>query len=236
MSAQINLYNPAFLAKREWVTPINLLLGFVVMGLAMGILGVWYQWQLSGLAAEAAVVERELVERQDQVARLNEEVRRIKRDPRLEARVLEAETMLRGREEIARALSAGVLGTSEGFSGYLRAFARQTVSGVWLTGLSISAGGEQMRIQGSALNAELVPAYIRRLTEEKAMRGREFATLQMELPPEREAGTPEAAAGSEAAATPAPRPPPRVLNFTLAASTESTPAARDAAKAAGEAR
>lgn len=215
MSAQINLYNPAFLARREWVTPVNLLLAFIVLGLAMGILGVWYQWQVSGLAAEAAAVENELVERQDQVARLSEEVRRIKRDPRLEARLAEAEVMLRGRDEIARALSAGVLGTSEGFSGYLRAFARQTVSGVWLTGLSISAGGEQMRIQGSALNAELVPVYIRRLTEEPAMRGRAFATLQMELPAEREAPAPADAA------TPAPKAPARALNFTLAASTDS---------------
>jgi len=48
-----------------------------------------------------------------------------------------------------------------------------------------------MSISGAALSAELVPGYIMRLNNEEVMRGKNFASLQMQLP-KPEASKPEA--------------------------------------------
>jgi hypothetical protein len=57
----------------------------------------------------------------------------------------------------------------------MRAFARQNLSGVWLTGFTIGADGGEMTISGRALNPDLVPAYIARLNKEPLLQGRKFA-------------------------------------------------------------
>ncbi|HET7199599.1 MAG TPA: PilN domain-containing protein, partial [Burkholderiales bacterium] len=63
------------------------------------------------------------------------------------------------------------------YSEYLRAFARQTVQGVWLTGIQISEGGEQLSLTGRAVRADLVPVLIGRLRQEPVLRGRPLDAL-----------------------------------------------------------
>ena len=61
----------------------------------------------------------------------------------------------------------------------MRALARQSLAGLWLTGFSVGKGGEEMEISGRALQPELVPSYIHRLTQERALHGRAFDSLSM---------------------------------------------------------
>jgi len=92
---------------------------------------------------------------------------------------------------VINALKSGVIGNTKGYSAYMQAFARQTPNGLWLTGFSIDGDATQMSISGAALSAELVPGYIMRLNNEEVMRGKNFASLQMQLP-KPETGKPEA--------------------------------------------
>jgi hypothetical protein len=64
----------------------------------------------------------------------------------------------------------------------MRAFARQSVKGLWLTGFDIVGDGAQMSLSGAVLAPQLVPSYIQRLSKEKIMRGKTFATLKMQQP------------------------------------------------------
>src|SRR5689334_16691700 len=50
-----------------------------------------------------------------------------KSDPELEARVRSLEAQLRTRQEIVQALRRGLVGTTGGFSEYMRVFSRQAV-------------------------------------------------------------------------------------------------------------
>jgi hypothetical protein len=70
----------------------------------------------------------------------------------------------------------------------LRAFSRQILNGVWLTGFSIHGAGSEIGLQGRAMQPELVPAYISRLKREPVMQGKSFATLEMQLPLADQAG------------------------------------------------
>ena len=68
-------------------------------------------------------------------------------------------------------------GAAAGYSEYLRAFARQTVPGLWLTSVQIAEGGAQLTMSGHALEADLVPVLIARLKRESLLRGRPLQAL-----------------------------------------------------------
>jgi hypothetical protein len=76
-----------------------------------------------------------------------------------------------------RELPTGVMGSSAGYSEYLRAFARQTVQGLWLTSIQIGEGGAQLTLSGRALQPDLVPVLIGRLKQESVLRGRPLEAL-----------------------------------------------------------
>jgi hypothetical protein len=64
----------------------------------------------------------------------------------------------------------------------MRAFARQSVNGLWLTAFDIVGDGAQMSLGGAVVSPQLVPSYIQRLGRERVMHGKTFSTLQMQQP------------------------------------------------------
>jgi hypothetical protein len=79
-------------------------------------------------------------------------------------------------------LTQGSLGNTDGYSEYFRALARQSVSGLWLRGVSIIGAGIDIAVHGRAMQASAIPCYIQRLTAEPVMSGKTFADLQIERP------------------------------------------------------
>jgi hypothetical protein len=100
----------------------------------------------------------------------------------LEKQAEEMERRLKGEEDVLEVLQNGSLGNTQGYSGYMRAFARQAVSGLWLTEFGIKGAGKEMLLGGRTLRPELVPAYIQRLNQEEATKGRDFAAMEMQRP------------------------------------------------------
>jgi hypothetical protein len=83
---------------------------------------------------------------------------------------------------------------------------------LWLTGVSINGAGNDIGLQGRAMQATLIPNYIARLTGEKVMHGKTFASLDIGRP-EAEPVSP-VAAGAAALLAAAPALPPFV-QFSL---------------------
>lgn len=179
MSAQINLYHPRFLKQRDLLTLGNLALAAAAL-YAVLALGAGWAWQTAATRKEAAAVaEVQLNSVKEQVAAATTAAAVRKPSPQVLAELDNAEGMLRRRGEIARLLESGAIGSTGGFAEYLRGFARQVPQGLWLTGFTIGAGGNDMEIRGSLLNPAALPDYIRRLGTEKAFQGRSFAALTM---------------------------------------------------------
>lgn len=213
MSAQINLYHPRFLKQREVLTLGNVALAAAVLYALLAAAGGW-AWQDAATRKEAAkVAEAQLKSAKEQVAAATKAAATRKPSPQLIAEAESVEGLLRRRGDIARLLESGAVGSTGGFSDYLRGFARQAPEGLWLTGFDIGAGGNDMEIRGSMLNPAALPDYIRRLGGEKVFQGRNFAALTMNrvdpAPPVRPAGT---AAAVPPAPTIAPHP---VIDFVL---------------------
>jgi Tfp pilus assembly protein PilN len=182
VSGQINLYNPALRLRRQLITGPTILLALIVI--VLGVLGAqaYQQIRIAALTSEAAAVEATLKDHQDELARLTREVSRMKPRKKTAAELAAAEALLRGHQQVAAAVDAGLIGTTEGFSEFMRALARRALSGVWLTSLSIDLSGEGISIAGRTLDPGLLPDYIKRLNDEPVIRGRGFAYLELQLP------------------------------------------------------
>jgi hypothetical protein len=102
--------------------------------------------------------------------------------------VAAAEAELKALHDVSSVLQGGALGNTAGYAEYFRAFSRQNVSGLWLTGVSINGAGNDIGVQGRAMQATLIPNYIARLTGERVMRGKTFASLDIGRPEARSRG------------------------------------------------
>jgi hypothetical protein len=188
MSQNINLFGPAFRKQRQLVTMNLLAVCLAITLLALAAILTVLEMDVRGLTEELRAAEALLKAQQGYVAKLQADATVRKAGAQLDAETTRLENELKLARESMDALKSGVIGTQEGFAEYLRAFSRQSVNGLWLTGLTIGRGGE-VEIHGRVVSPDLVPSYIQRLNREKVLAGRSFARLEMVQPkPEPEKG------------------------------------------------
>lgn len=182
MSQQINLFNPAFSKQRELFTALMLVQALAALVLVMiGVYGYQYR-QVTLLDKQIKNGATSLTQEQARLVKMAAEHAPRQKDAALEKRVADMEQQLKGEEAVLEVLQSGSLGNTQGYSGYMRAFARQTVNGLWLTEFGIKGAGKEMFLGGRTLRPELVPAYIQRLNQETATQGRDFAALEIQRP------------------------------------------------------
>ena len=131
-----------------------------------------------------ATIERDHL--QAETNRLAGQLASRKPDPELAEKVAALEADIASRKEVMSTLGAGVIGDTRGFSEHLTAFARQSFSGIWLTGLRVAAAGQDVVLEGRAVRPELVPSYLQRLNREAVMQGHAFAELEMSRPQQKD--------------------------------------------------
>ena len=182
MSQQINLYNPAFERKRD-------LLSFPGAVSAWGLAAAVVLVVMLAMVVRTSNLEHNLVQAtaerdsaQSEMNRLAGQLAARKPNPGLAAEVARLEQGVTSRNEVMSTLQAGVIGDTHGFSKHLAAFARQSFSGLWLTGLKVASAGQDVVIEGRAIRPELVPSYLQRLNREEVMQGHAFAELEMRRP------------------------------------------------------
>jgi hypothetical protein len=151
---------------------------------------------------------RESEQRKQQLVALSRQYSDQGTSKKLGEDIARVEQQLRRRGELAQEMKTSVGRNVRGFSPVLSALARQTMHGVWLTGIEIGDKSSDLVIRGRALNAELIPAYVRSLRREEAFAGRSLSSLQVTAKEE----APRAAAGPVGTA---PQLPQRYIEFTL---------------------
>ena len=215
MSQQINLFTPVLLKKQAYFSARTMVqaMGLVAIGMFAGYAALLYE--------SRALQERTIQAAKDfdnAVVQFNslglgkgaggpsqallDEVTRLERQKKQQAELIES---LAGTE----------IGNTEGFSKYLTAFARQRLTGVWLTGFSIGGTSDEIIISGKAQRPDLLPAYIRLLGKEEALQGRQFNELQAVAVEEAVAARPSAATAAPPARVAAEPAKNRFIQFKL---------------------
>ena len=172
MAQNINLYS----AGRKHRAPVSWTGAAVLATLALiGVGGLYViegqrQGQLRNVAQET---ERAVARLEKQLTAAPGAARQAQQD----LNTLETEVV--ALESTAARLSAGALGRTTGFTAQMRALARGTTEGVWLTGLRFDNVGSQIALEGKALEAARVPALIERLSRAPQFAGTTFATIEL---------------------------------------------------------
>ena len=216
MSHHINLYDPALLRQRHWLTAANLLFALVMLFVILLGWGAWARIMASTLATETVALADQLKAARDESVALGTQLANRKPDSKLESDLAAMKELLGVRLSIFTALGQGATPGSSGYADYLRGLARQTVTGLWLTGFSVGADGGHMEIRGRTLDPVLVPEYIRRLNAEPAFRGHRFAAINLSVPAPAPGTAPVVVAAD-------PSPPP-FLEFALVPELDTDPA------------
>lgn len=175
MSQQINLYNPLFLRQEKYFSARTMLqsLGLIALGLA--VLYAYALTQTRELGRVAGDYGRQLSAQRDQFVSLGGQGQ----SKLLEAEVARLQADQRVRVAVLEVMQGGGIGNTDGFSRYFAAFGRHAMRGVWLTGFSVGESGNELRIRGRVLFADLVPAYLKALNVEDVMRGRLVTELKL---------------------------------------------------------
>ncbi len=182
MSQQINLLSPAFRKQKKHFSALAMLQALVLIALGSALFYGYATYQVKLLAKQSDETGKRYAAEQLRLTRYTAEFSPQQSGQMLEEELKQAEARAAVQRELIETLKSGAMGNTTGYSEYMRAFARQAVSGLWLTGFVIIGDAAQISLSGAVLSPELVPSYIQKLGHEKVMRGKSFAALQMQQP------------------------------------------------------
>jgi Tfp pilus assembly protein PilN len=204
VSQQINLFNPIFLKQEKYFSATTMAQALGLILVASVILAGYASYRLVAASREASSLSAQLAADQARLAKLSRETAAPNKDKALEDTIKLTEDEIKALRQVADVLGRGEMGNTQGYSEYFRAFARQIGGGVWLTGFHIQGAGNEIALQGRALQPDLVPAYIGRLKSEPVMQGKSFANLEINIPEAERAPKGSAAATNRPAQAMAP--------------------------------
>ena len=210
MSQQINLFNPIFMKQRKYFSLLAMLqaLGMIIAG---SLLFYGYAiYQVGELRKQSEESAKRYNAEQSRLTRQTAEFSPQQANQALQDEVQRMEKRVADQTELIETIKSGAVGNTTGYSEYMRAFSRQVVQGLWLTGFKVTGDAAQISLNGAVINPELLPVYIQRLGKESIMQGKTFSTLQMQQPKKGSIGAEDNTASAS-----------RYVEFTLHSSPDS---------------
>ena len=188
MSQQINLFNPVFMKQRKYFSLLTML-----QGLGMVIAGslIFYGYaiyQVDQLKRQADENNKRYIAEQTRLTGFVAEFSPQHSMQLLQNEVQHLDRQVAEQDRIIETLKSGAVGNTTGYSEYMRAFSRQVVHGLWLTGFKVTGDAAQISLSGGVVNPQLLPVYIQRLGRERIMKGKTFSTLKMQQSRDDQAG------------------------------------------------
>ena len=157
MSQQINLLNPSLIKQKDFFNPTTIV---ITLGILLALMLGYYSYVQKQLLLLTA--QRSQIALLEQIAQLEQK-----------------QAM---QQQILQTVNQSSATPEKGYAALMRAFAKQSLDGLWLTSFTIDSQSEQLNISGRTLQGDLVPEYISRLGNEPALKGKLFAALNMSLP------------------------------------------------------
>lgn len=179
MSQQINLFDARFRLQKPHFSAATMALAVLAVAALMLAIRELYAYQNRGLEAALAQTDQRVIQLREQALRFAKELGGQGHSSALNDELARLEEQLRMRRGLLNGIQGGASGNAHGYSPYLTALARQTMDGVWLTGVEIGAASGDLVLKGRVLEGELVPAYIERLNREPLFQGRAVRELRL---------------------------------------------------------
>jgi hypothetical protein len=181
MSQQINLLNTTLIKQKDFFNPTNIA---ITLGLMCVLLLGYYGFannKLSKLnfARSLAAEKLSSIDAALKQATITHKVHAPNKALLDEISQLEQKKKM--QQQILQMVKQSKANPDKGYAALMRAFAKQSMDGLWLTNFSFDSQSEKLNISGRTLHADLVPEYISRLSLEPALKGKLFSALTMSL-------------------------------------------------------
>ncbi|ADI29655.1 PilN domain-containing protein [Methylotenera versatilis] len=182
MSQQINLLNPSLIKQKDFLNPNTIVITLgVLLACMLGYYG-YAQKQLSVLTTQHSQIAQDLQATQTTLQQTTLLHTPHAANKALVDQIAQLEQKEAMQQHILQTVNQSSATPEKGYAALMRAFAKQSLDGLWLTSFSIDSASEQLNISGRTLQGDLVPEYIARLGNEPALRGKLFSALNMSLP------------------------------------------------------
>ena len=201
MTQNINLCDPSLRARRDLLGFESALAIVAAALFCVALAAAGARWSLARLEPVATSSASELVAKQAAVQALAAQAAGSKPDTTLQAEIAGLQRTLTQRGAALRVVNEGAVDREGGFAGRLEALARQSIEGLWLTGVVLRQ--DDVLLKGRTLTPSLIPVFVQRLDQEPSLQGRSFKALDVVRPlesPAAAASLPATSATSSAAA------------------------------------
>lgn len=227
MSQQINLLNTALIKQKDFFNPTNIA---ITLGLMCVLMLGYYGYALKELSA----LNLARMQAAEKLSSLDEKLKQTSiahKDQAPNKALLDEIGQLEQKEkmqqQILQMLKQSRANPEKGYAALMRAFAKQSIDGLWLTSFEYDSQLEKLSIAGRTLQADLVPQYISHLSIEPALKGKSFSALSMQLPKVADIKTPALEANTGVPSNPAPANTlqtntPKYIEFALRSRQEKT--------------
>ena len=163
MYQQINLYQPVFRRQRKIFSAATLL---QITGVAAVLLSGFYihaKWTLNGLDSTVTSLSAQYQQLETQLGVLERGGGDGSLD--VEREVSRLQQSISQRQALLDSFAQLDFRESTPFSEFFEILARQTLPGLWLTGISLTENGET-ELRGSTMNPTLVPHYLQTMPDQ----------------------------------------------------------------------
>lgn len=180
MSEQINLYQPKDGGQGLPLSANTLLrLTGIAVCVILSYSGYGY-WKLNDLENRLTGLQERYVQQEQHREKIRAQLSARTPDTRLVEQVHTLEIVLANRLPLLDLLEHEVFSIEGGYSDYFLAFARQYTRGMWLTGIRIVGTGDSLVLKGKAIDPELVPKFLQKLSDERVLAGTEFQHFKLQ--------------------------------------------------------
>jgi hypothetical protein len=196
MQQQINFYRSEFSGKKKQLGSGVLLAGCgVIVALMVAAFG-YVTYELAAVKVELSAANGQEQAAIQRLENFSPDGDGSSGDQSWQQRLEQAKHSLRDQQIVLTMVRDSAWGDIDGFSRHLKSLARQNTDGLWLSYIRLSALGDNTQLEGQALRAALVPAYLQSLSIEEPFAEQRFNQFQIDRPEEEDGGAKQASGGT----------------------------------------
>lgn len=141
------------------------LLGLMIVWVILYGLAAWYQ---SSASAELQQLRQQNDKFMETIQTHANSAFQNKKE-QLEDEIDKAQDKLKRQKQLAGVVKKESAFENKGFTSFLKLIATTMPSSAWLTGIDLTQGGQQIRLQGKTLKSKAMPHYIAKLNQQSVL-------------------------------------------------------------------
>ena len=177
MKQQINLYQNALKQNQGSSDLKRYIYGSVTAFLLLIGFSIYLFLNLNSTKSNLQNAKEQLLEAKTHVEVIKIQYPQQQLNQLLNQEIFRLQSIHHNLSKVVHSLNDTESDRTQGFSRYFSALARQNISELWLTKITINAEKLILTLEGSTYNAEKIPVFIQSLQNESIFQGKNFAKL-----------------------------------------------------------